>query len=185
MMELDAQIGRIMDRVDQLGIRDNTIIAFTSDNGAMAAWWPDGGTTPFGSEKATTWEGGVRVPMLIRWPARIRAGSVSSGNQSHMDLFTTFAAAAGVTDVAVRLQASHNVHIDGVNNLAHWTQGAESALMFNLRMDPCEQRNGYRSNLLAMRKAYLGGRIIDILAEHQESLRAFPPRPAGGSLRPR
>jgi arylsulfatase len=223
MMELDAQVGRILDRVDQLGIRDNTIIAFTSDNGAMAAWWPDGGTTPFRSEKATTWEGGVRVPMLIRWPARIRAGSVSNGIQSHLDLFTTFAAASGVTDVAARLRASHHVHIDGVNNLAHWTQGAESArqvqimynearltalrfgpwkahfqtrdgffdafsesaLIFNLRMDPFEQRDGHRSNLLAMRKAFLGGRIIDIMAEHQETLRAFPPRQAGGSLRPR
>ena len=61
--------------LDELGIADNTIVVFTTDNGAMAAWWPDGGTTPFRGEKATTWEGGVRVPMLVRWPAAIKPGS--------------------------------------------------------------------------------------------------------------
>lgn len=222
MMELDAQVGRILDRLDQLGIADDTILMFTSDNGAMSAWWPDGGTTPFRSEKATTWEGGVRVPMLLRWPARVPARSVSNGIQSHMDLFTTLAAAAGVADVRADLRASHHVMIDGIDNLAHWTgerpsarnhfiyynEGRltalrfgpwkshfqtregffdyfrDSALLFNLRMDPFEQRDGHRSNLLAMRKAFLGGVIRDLLAEHQESLRAFPPRQAGGSLRP-
>jgi arylsulfatase A-like enzyme len=222
MMELDAQVGRLLDRLESLGQRDNTIVLFTSDNGAMSAWWPDGGTTPFRSEKATTWEGGVRVPMLVRWPGRIPAGRASNGIQSHLDLFTTLAAAAGVPDVRERLRASHNVMIDGVNNLAHWTEGQPSArdhlfyynaerltalrfgpwkshfetregffdslrpsaLLFNLRMDPFEQRDGHRSNLLAMRKAFLGGVIRDLLAEHQRSLAAFPPRQAGGSLRP-
>ena len=223
MMELDAHVGRILERIDELGIRDNTIVLFTADNGPMSAWWPDGGTTPFRGEKATTWEGGLRVPMLVRWPARIRPGSVSNGIQSHMDLFTTLAAAAGVTDVRAQLQDSHRVMIDGVDNLAHWTEGRPSArehffyynearlsalrfgpwkshfqtrdgffdpfrdssLLFNLRMDPFEQRDGHRSNLLAMRKAFLGGVIRDLLAEHMRSLEEFPPRQAGGSLRPR
>lgn len=223
MMELDQHVGQILKRLDDLGIRDNTIVLFTSDNGAMAAWWPDGGTTPFRSEKATTWEGGVRVPMLVRWPAQIPAGSVSNGIQSHLDLFTTLAAAAGVDNVAQKLLESHKVHIDGVNNLAHWTKGApsardtvimynekeltalrfgpwkthfktrngffdpfaESALFFNLRMDPYEQRDGHRSNLKAMKKAFLGMRIRDILQEHSKSLAQFPPRQEGGTLKPR
>lgn len=222
MMELDEQVGRILRRIDELGIRDNTIVLFTADNGAMAAWWPDGGTTPFRSEKATTWEGGVRVPMLVRWPARIRPNSVSNGIQSHMDLFTTLAAAAGVADVKGELRQSHRVHIDGVDNLRHWSEGAPSArdtmflynegqltalrfgpwkshfktrngffdpfvdssLLFNLRMDPFEQRDGHYANLLAMRKAFLGGKIRDLLGEHQRSLAEFPPRRAGGTLRP-
>ena len=223
MMELDAHVGRILDRLEALGLRENTIVMFTADNGAMSAWWPDGGTTPFRGEKATTWEGGVRVPMLVRWPARIRPGSVSNGIQSHMDLFVTLAAAAGVPDVGARLRASHNVMIDGIDNLAHWTEGRPSAretffyynegrltalrfghwkshfeqregffdylrpsaLLFNLRMDPFEQRDGHRAALLAMRKGFLGGVIRDLLADHQRSLAEFPPRQEGGTLRPR
>jgi arylsulfatase A-like enzyme len=124
MMELDQYVGKILDKLDELRIADNTIVLFTADNGAMAAWWPDGGTTPFRGEKATTWEGGVRVPMLIRWPARIPARSVSNGIQSHMDLFTTLAEAAGGVNIVGTLRASHEVHIDGINNLEHW-QGKE------------------------------------------------------------
>ena len=223
MIELDRQVEAILKRIDDLGIRDNTIVLFTTDNGAMAAWWPDGGTTPFRSEKATTWEGGVRVPMLVRWPAAIRPGSVSNGIQTHMDLFTTLAAAAGAGDVRTQLRDSHRVHIDGIDNLAHWRGDGssrrdhvimynesqltamrfgpwkshfrtrngffdpyvDSALMFNLRMDPFEQRDGHRSNLIAMRKAFLGGMIRDILETHQKSLAEFPPRQKGGSLTPR
>jgi arylsulfatase len=221
MIELDRQVEAILKKVDELGIRENTIILFTSDNGAMSAWWPDGGTTPFRSEKATTWEGGVRAPMLIRWPVAIKAGSVSNGIQSHMDLFTTLARAAGVADVRKELLASHKVHIDGVDNLAHWRGEApssrnvqimyneshltaarfgpwkvhfktrngffdpfvESSLMFNLRMDPFEQRDGHRSNLISMRKSFLGNVIRDFLGEHYTSMQQFPPRQKGGSLR--
>lgn len=223
MIELDRQVGAILKKLDETGQRENTIVMFTSDNGAMAAWWPDGGTTPFRSEKATTWEGGVRVPMLIRWPAAIKPGSISNGIQTHMDLFTTLARAAGVADVSKDLLASHKVKIDGIDNLAHWRgEGpssretvimynekdmtalrfgpwkthfksrngffdpfVESALMFNLRMDPFEQRDGHRSNLIAMRKSYLGLQIREILAEHYQSMADFPPRQEGGTLRPR
>jgi arylsulfatase len=125
-MEHDGHIGQLLGLLDELEIADNTIVIYTTDNGAMAAWWPDGGTTPFRGEKATTWEGGVRVPMLVRWPAAIEAGSVSNGIQSHEDIFTTLAAAAGVTNVHDRLRKSHQVYIDGVNNLAHWQGKAES-----------------------------------------------------------
>jgi arylsulfatase A-like enzyme len=223
MIELDRQVGAILKKLDETGQRDNTIVMFTTDNGAMAAWWPDGGTTPFRSEKATTWEGGVRVPMLIRWPAVIKPGSISNGIQNHMDLFATLARAAGVADVRKQLLDSHKVKIDGIDNLSHWrgetpsnrnvqlmynekeltalrfgpwkshfkTRGGffdpfvESSLMFNLRMDPFEQRDGHRSNLVAMRKSYLGLQIREILGEHYQSLQDFPPRQEGGTLRPR
>jgi arylsulfatase len=223
MIELDRQVEAILRKIDDLGIRDNTIVIFTTDNGAMSAWWPDGGTTPFRSEKATTWEGGVRVPLLIRWPAAIKPGTVSNGIQTHMDLFTTLAHAAGVEDVRADLLKSHKVKIDGIDNLSHWrgetasnrdyvimyneneltamrfgpwkthfkTRNGffdpfvESTLMFNLRMDPFEQRDGHKSNQVAMRKTFIGGMVRDLLEEHQKSLEEFPPRQAGGTLTPR
>ena len=126
MMELDMQVGQLLKKLDDLGVADNTIVIFTADNGAMVAWFPDGGTTPFRSEKATTWEGGVRVPMLVRWPSRIKAGKISNGIQTNEDVFATLAAAAGVEDVAAQLKVSHKVMIDGVNNLEHWTSESSS-----------------------------------------------------------
>jgi arylsulfatase len=126
MMELDMQVGKLIKKLEELGVADNTIIAFTADNGPMVAWFPDAGTTPFRGEKATTWEGGVRVPMLIRWPKGIKAGKISNGIQTNEDLFVTLAAAAGVKDVAAELKESHKVHIDGINNLEHWTGDAPS-----------------------------------------------------------
>lgn len=126
MMEHDGHVGQLLALLDELDIADNTIVIYTTDNGAMVSWWPDGGATPFRGEKATTWEGGVRVPLLIRWPNQIKSGSVSNGIQSHEDLFTTLAAAAGASDVRERLRQSHHVYIDGVNNLAHWTSGGPS-----------------------------------------------------------
>jgi arylsulfatase len=223
MMELDMQVGKFLETLDKLGIAENTIVLFTTDNGAMVAWWPDAGTTPFRSEKATTWEGGVRVPMLIRWPARIQAGKVSNGIQDNTDLFVTLAAAAGIADVAADLQKSHKVKIDGVNNLDHWTGDAPSArnveyyynesqltairignwkshfmtregffdynrpsaLIFNLRMDPFEQHEGWKSNEIAMRLGVAwGGQVQDAIGAWSKSLQEFPPRQKGGSLKP-
>ncbi len=127
MMEHDGHVGQLLAHLDKLGLARDTIVIYTADNGAMSAWWPDGGTTPFRGEKATTWEGGVRVPMLVRWPKAIPAGTVSNGIQTHEDLFATLAAAAGVPDVAERLRASHQVCIDGVDNLGHWQGKGPSA----------------------------------------------------------
>lgn len=127
LMEHDGHVGKLLETLTKLKIDQNTIVIYTTDNGPMSAWWPDGGATPFRGEKATTWEGGVRVPMLIRWPAKIPAGSKSNGIQEHMDLFPTLAAAEGIDNVAEQLRKSHKVHIDGVNNLQHWTAGAPSA----------------------------------------------------------
>lgn len=121
MMEHDGHVGTLLQTLDRLGIADNTIVIYTTDNGAMSAWWPDGGTTPYRGEKATTWEGGVRVPFLLRWPAMVPKGSISNGIHEHLDCFTTLAVAAGEVDVVAKMRREHNVHIDGVNQLEHWT----------------------------------------------------------------
>jgi arylsulfatase len=223
MMEHDGHVGQLLKTLDELQLAKNTIVIYTTDNGAMAAWWPDGGSTPFRGEKATTWEGGVRVPMLIRWPARIPAGKISNGIQEHQDLFTTLAAAAGVPDVAAKLRESDRVYIDGVNNLDHWTSDAPSArrivyyynekelsairignwkshfkardgffdenrpaaLLFNLRMDPFERHDGQKNNDIAMKLGIAwGGQVQDALRAHMESLKQFPPRQEGGTLKP-
>lgn len=223
MMELDQQVGRLLGELEALGVAKNTIVLFTADNGAMARWWPDGGTTPFRGEKATTWEGGVRVPMLVRWPARIPAGKISNGIQDNTDLFVTLAAAAGIPDVAAKLKASHKVHIDGVNNLAHWTGNAPSARttyiyyneaqltairignwkshmmeregffdynrpsarIFNLRMDPFEKQEGWKSEEIAMKLGVAwGGQVQDALGAWFKTLQEYPPRQKGGTLTP-
>src|SRR5262249_58169357 len=93
--EEDEQVGALLKKLEELGVADNTIVVYTTDNGNELMFWPDGGYAPFRGEKGTTWEGGVRVPCLVRWPAKIPAGSVSNGIQSHEDLFGTLAAAGG------------------------------------------------------------------------------------------
>ena len=95
MVEHDGHVGQLLKKLDDLGIADNTIVVYTTDNGAEVASWPDGGTTPFKGEKATNWEGGFRVPMVIRWPGVIKPGTIYNDMFAHEDLLPTFAAAAG------------------------------------------------------------------------------------------
>lgn len=127
IMQLDDSIGRILKKLDDLKIAKNTIVIFTTDNGAMVDWYPDAGTTPFRGEKATTWEGGVRVPFLVRWPAQVPAGSANNGIQDHTDVFTTLLSAAGIKDIKQTLEQRSKVYIDGVDNLASWTSNKPSA----------------------------------------------------------
>ena len=103
MTQLDDNIGVLLKKIDDLGIADNTIVIFTSDNGAEVMSWPDGGTTPFQGEKNTSWEGGYRVPFVIRWPGVIKPGTVINGTAAHEDWATTLLAAAGVPDVKEKL----------------------------------------------------------------------------------
>lgn len=128
MLEHDEQVGQLLDKLRELGIEDNTIVIYSTDNGNELMLWPDGGYAPFRGEKGTTWEGGVRVPHLVKWPARIAAGSVSNETQNHEDVYATLAAAAGLPDLKEKLIKGHTmngtkykVHLDGYNNLAHWT----------------------------------------------------------------
>ena len=135
MIEHDEHVGKLLRKLEQLGIDENTIVIYSTDNGNELMMWPDGGYAPFRGEKGTTWEGGVRVPCLIKWPGRIAAGSVSNGVQNHEDLFATLAAVAGLPDLKDRLLKGHTmngtrykVHLDGYNNLDHWMgRSAKSA----------------------------------------------------------
>ena len=128
MVVHDEQIGMILDKLDELGIADNTIVMYSTDNGPENDTWPDGATTPFRSQKDTNWEGGWRVPAFIRWPGKIRAGTVLNGIVSHIDMFPTLLAAAGDLDVTQRLlkgtkvgDKTFNVHLDGYNMLPYFT----------------------------------------------------------------
>lgn len=127
MIEHDMQIGKLLESMKAMGVLDNTIIVYTTDNGPEHSARLHGGTTPFRGEKMTTYEGGVRVPMMVRWPGQIPAGQVLSGIQSHMDIFTTLAAAAGAPDVATKMRTERKQYIDGVNNLDYWLGKTEES----------------------------------------------------------
>jgi len=122
MVEHDGHVGKLLDKLDQLGITDNTIVMYSTDNGAEVCTWPDGGITPFRGEKNTNWEGGWRVPCAIRWPGVIKPGTVSNEIFSHTDMLPTLAAAAGEPDIVAKLKKGYKagnktfkVHIDGYN----------------------------------------------------------------------
>ncbi len=127
MLQHDHDIGSVLDWLDENGLTENTIVVYSTDNGPEHSSWPHGGTTPFRGEKMSTYEGGVRVPMMARWPGKIPAGSKLNGIQGHQDVFTTLAAAAGVPDVADRIMAEKKQVIDGVNNLDYWMGNSEQS----------------------------------------------------------
>jgi arylsulfatase A-like enzyme len=128
MIEHDETIGQILKAVDDLGIANDTIVVYTTDNGPHQNSWPDAGTTPFRSEKNTNWEGAFRVPCLIRWPGRIQAGSISNDLVSGLDWLPTFLAAAGDPGIKDKLLKGYQVgaktfkvHLDGYNQLPYLT----------------------------------------------------------------
>jgi arylsulfatase len=120
MVEHDDHVGMLLDKLDKLGIADNTIVIYSTDNGAETATWPDGGITPFHGEKGTTWEGGHRVPCIVRWPGTVEEGQKISDIMSHEDWIPTLMAAAGEPDIVEKLKKGHTangkewrVHLDG------------------------------------------------------------------------
>jgi arylsulfatase A-like enzyme len=128
MIDHDQVVGALLDKLDELGIADDTIVIYSTDNGPHMNTWPDAGMTPFRSEKNTNWEGAFRIPELIRWPGRIPAGTVSNEIVQHHDWLPTLLAAAGDADVAERLKGGDSfgdktfrVHIDGFNLLPYLT----------------------------------------------------------------
>lgn len=127
MLQHDHDIGVVLDYLKQQGLDKNTIIVYTTDNGPEHSSWPYGGTTPFRGEKMSTYEGGVRVPMMVRWSGHIPAGEVLNGIQGHQDLFTTLSAAAGVKDVAADMMKQKKQYIDGINNLDYWSGKAKES----------------------------------------------------------
>jgi len=124
MVEHDGHVGKLLDKLDALGIADNTLVMYSTDNGAEVMSWPDGGTTPFRGEKDTNYEGGWRVPCAIRWPGVLKPGTVSNEMFSHTDMLPTLAAAGGDPDIVEKLKKGYKsgnktfkVHIDGYNLL--------------------------------------------------------------------
>jgi arylsulfatase len=132
MVEHDGQVGEVLRKLDELGIADNTIVMYSTDNGAEVMSWPDGGTTIFRGEKNTNWEGGYRVPCFIRWPGVIKPGTIINDISSHEDMFPTLLAAAGDTTAKEDLlkgkkvgDTTFKVHIDGYNLLPAFKGGVE------------------------------------------------------------
>ncbi len=132
MIEHDLHIGMFLDKLDELGIADNTIVFYSTDNGVHMNTWPDSGMTPFRGEKNTNWEGGWRVPAMVRWPGRIPADTISNELMHHMDWLPTFLAAAGDDRIKEKLLQGHRaidrryrVHLDGYNFLPYLTGQTE------------------------------------------------------------
>jgi len=122
MAQLDDSVGALLKHLDDIGVANNTIVIFTTDNGAEVFTWPDGGMTPFRATKGTVFEGGFRVPCIIRWPGRIKPGSVENGLISGLDWFPTLAAAAGNSNITQQLlqgvtlgDRTYKNHLDGYN----------------------------------------------------------------------
>ena len=143
MIDHDKNVGTVLDMIEKLGIGDNTIIMYSTDNGPHQNSWPDAGTTPFRSEKNTNWEGAYRVPAMVSWPGHIKPGTVSNDMISHLDWMPTLLAAAGVPDIKEKLLTGYTVgnktfkvHLDGYNMLPLLTgettkDPRESFLYFN------------------------------------------------------
>jgi len=132
MVEHDKMVGQLLDKLDELGVADNTIVMYSTDNGAEAFSWPDGGTTMFRGEKATQWEGGFRVPTAIRWPGVIQPGTINNQIGAHEDMLPTLLAAAGDPDIKDELlkgksagDMKYKVHLDGYNLMPAFKGAAE------------------------------------------------------------
>jgi arylsulfatase A-like enzyme len=132
MVEHDGFIGQVLKKLDDLKVADNTIVVYSTDNGAETMSWPDGGVTPFTGEKGTTWEGGFRIPMVVRWPGVIKPGTTYNDIISHEDWMPTLLAAAGVPDVVEKLKKGYKangrefkVHADGFNFLPYFKGEAD------------------------------------------------------------
>ncbi|HLF61102.1 MAG TPA: arylsulfatase [Acidimicrobiia bacterium] len=132
MIDHDKHVGALLDLLDELGIAEDTIVIYSTDNGAHMNSWPDGGMTPFRNEKNSNWEGAYRVPAVIRWPGKVPAGAVLNGIVSHADWFVTLLAAAGNSDIADQLKhgaeldgETYKVHLDGFNQLDYLTGKSE------------------------------------------------------------
>jgi arylsulfatase A-like enzyme len=128
MIDHDKNVGEMLSQLDALGIAEDTIVFYSTDNGPHMNTWPDGGMTPFRSEKNTNWEGAFRVPAMVRWPGKIKAGATSNQMISHMDWLPTILAAAGEPDITEKLLEGHEaagktfkIHLDGYNQLPFLT----------------------------------------------------------------
>ncbi len=136
MVEHDMHIGKFLEKLDELGVTDNTVVFYSTDNGPHMNTWPDAAMTPFRGEKNTNWEGGWRVPAYVRWPGKIKAGSYTNEIVHHMDWLPTFAAIAGKDDIkedlldgyqSKALDRKYKIHLDGYNILPLLTGESEKS----------------------------------------------------------
>jgi arylsulfatase len=128
MIDHDKNVGQMLDYLDELGITDDTFVMYSTDNGPHRNTWPDGATTPFRSEKNTNWEGAFRIPMVVRWPGKIKAGTISNEIVQHHDWFPTFLSMAGEPDIIEKLKKGYKAlgrtyknHIDAYDLLPYLT----------------------------------------------------------------
>jgi len=134
MIDHDKNVGQVLDKIDELGIAEDTIVMYSTDNGPHMNSWPDAGMTPFRNEKTSNWEGAFRVPAMVRWPGKIEAGSVCNDIVSHTDWVQTLMAAVGEPDIKEKLLKGHEaagktfkVHLDGFNLLPYFTGEEEKS----------------------------------------------------------
>ncbi len=203
MVETDGHVGQLLKLLDDLGAAGNTIVVYTTDNGAEAFTWPDGGSTPFRGEKATNWEGGFRVPCLIRWPGVLKPNTIVNDICAHEDFIPTFAAAAGEPDLVQKLMKGHElngktfkVHLDG-NNLMpflkeevkespregflYWSDDGDlmAIRVRNWKVTFLEQHNEYSAELPA---GVWQGQFTKLRAPNLYNLRADPFEKGTGSI---
>ena len=132
MVDHDRQVGELLNKLDELGLADNTLVFYSTDNGPHYNTWPDAANTPFRAEKNTNWEGGYRVPAFVRWPGKIEKGSVSNEIMSHLDWVPTLTTIAGISNIKKKLKSGYRAgakrfraHLDGYNFVPHLTGKAE------------------------------------------------------------
>jgi arylsulfatase len=134
MLDHDKNVGQVLDAVDRLGLSGDTFVMYSTDNGPHMNSWPDGAMTPFRNEKNSNWEGAYRVPCMVRWPGKIKAGTVSNQIVSHLDWLPTFAAMAGDADVVEKMLKGYSaggetykIHLDGMNLVPYLTGKADKS----------------------------------------------------------
>jgi arylsulfatase len=170
MAQLDDIVGSVLQKLQTMGIADNTIVVFTTDNGAEVFTWPDGGMTPFSGSKGMVQEGGMRVPMLVRWPGKVPAGTIENGIMSGLDWFPTLVAAAGNPNIVDELKQgkmlgdkSYKVHLDGYNQMNLLTGKGPSArheiLYFAEKTLGAVRIDDYKYVFIDQPTGWLGGTI--------------------------
>ena len=191
LLQMDWLVGQVLATIDSLGVADNTIVLFTSDNGVNLAHWPDAGTPSFHGEKGLTWDGGFRVPMLVKWPGHIPANHWTGEFMTAEDWVPTLMAAAGDPDVKAKLLAGETVngepfknHLDGYNQLAMLEGKGPSqrhAFFFYgdtdlnaVRVDQWKVHIAIKDEWLKAPEKVPGGLLIDIKLTRSSALRIRP-----------
>ncbi len=196
MVEHDMHVGQLLQLLDKLGIAEDTLVFYSTDNGPHRNTWPDAATTPFRSEKNTNWEGGWRVPAMVRWPGKIEAGRVSNEIVHHMDWLPTFAAIGGDPDVRGKLLKgarlggkSFRVHLDGYNLLPFLTGKEKKSPrneVFYFSDDGDLTALRYQDWKLVFAEQRVRGTFQiwaePFVARFLETFRAFPPRQKAASF---